>query len=241
MRRSLLFLTCALVLAIAPSHCTAGLISFTVDSFPDMPFFLGNIPPSFVQISIDGQVFQSSPVTGTATLDLPGHLTTPGTAQITSLDLTLTNGLSFTLPSLGGETASTAPGDVSFSLIAPGAPATFTPVGGGVNFDQLGNQFAADGDLTFGSLPTLDLDTLTFPSTSDFPLTGIQGGLGSSGNEFLFLGVFLAEQELEVDGETISFVAVGQFVGIGTKAIPEPGSTMILIGLGTVLLARRRR
>ena len=37
------------------------------------------------------------------------------------------------------------------------------------------------------------------------------------------------------------FVAVGQFSGLGTKAIPEPGSTMILIGMGTVLLIRRRR
>ena len=240
MRRSLLFLS-ALVLTVAASPCTAGIISFEVDSFPDMPFFPGNIPASFVQINIDGQGFQSTPVTGTATLDLPGHLTTPGTAQITSLDLTLTNGLSFTLPSLGGETASTAPGGLSFSLIAPGAPAIFTLGEGGGTFDQLGNQFAADGDLTFSNFPTFDLDTVTFPPTSNFPLTGIGGGLGSSGNEFLILGVFGVEQELEVDGTTISFSAVGQFVGIGTKAVPEPGSTMILIGMGTLLLTRRRR
>ena len=57
-------------------------------------------------------------------------------------------------------------------------------------------------------------------------------------------GVIVIDEDLVVDGTPVSFIAGIQFSGIGTKpvkAVPEPGSTMILIGMGTVLLARRRR
>ena len=236
MRRSLLFLTCALVLTTAASHCTAGIISFTLGTFP-------NLPPAEVNVNIDNAGFQTVPATGTATLDLPGHSTTSGTAQITALDFTLTNGLSFSLTSLGGETASTAPGDVSFSLVTPGAAATLTPAIGGGNFDQLGNQLEADGDLTISNSSTFDLGTLTFPPTSDFNLSGVGSAtpFGFGPNDLILAGTFLIEQDLDVDGTIIPLVVVGEFVGVGTKPVPEPGSTMILIGIGTVLLTRRRR
>ena len=55
----------------------------------------------------------------------------------------------------------------------------------------------------------------------------------------ILAGTFLIEQDLDVDGTIIPLVVVGEFVGVGTKPVPEPGSTMILIGMGTVLLTRR--
>ena len=239
MRRSLLFLTCALVLTITASHCTAGLISFTLGATP-------NLPPTDANLIIDGGGFQGTLVTGTATLDLPDHSTSSGTAQIVALDLTLTNGLSFDLPSLGaGVTATTAPGDVSFSLVTPGAAAPITPAIGGGNFDQLGNQLVADGDLTISNSSTVDLSTLSI-SLTDFTFSGVGEGapLGFGPNDLILAAVFVIDEELEVDGTTIPLIAGVQFSGIGTKpvkTVPEPGSAMILIGMGTVLLTRRRR
>ena len=240
MRRSLLFLTCALVLTIAPSHCTAGLISFTLGTTPGLPVSNANI-------IIDGGGFQVTPVTGTLTLDLPDHSTSSGTAQIIALDLTLTDGLSFELPSLGADvTATTAPGDVSISLVTPGAAGIITPVDGGGNFDQLDNQLAADGDLTISNSSTFDFGTLGI-SLTIFDQSGIgeAAPLGLGGpNDLISGGVIVIDEDLVVDGTPVSFIAGIQFSGIGTKpvkAVPEPGSTMILIGMGTVLLARRRR
>ena len=239
MRRSLLFLTCALVLTIAPSHCTAGLVSFTLGTTP-------GLPQSDANLILDGGGFQATPVTGTATLDLPDHSTSSGTAQIIALDLTLTDGLSFELPSLGADvTATTAPGDVSFSLVTPGAAGTITPADGGGTFSQLDNQLAADGDLTISNSSTFDFDTLNI-SLTIFDQSGIGEaapfGLGGP-NGLIFGGVIIISEDLVVDGTPVSLRAGIQFSGIGTKPekIPEPGSTMILIGTGMVWLTRRRR
>jgi len=233
MRHSLFFLICVLVVAVAPSRCDADTIPLILD-----PGF------SFVTLSIDGEAFQQSPATGTATVDLSAHSATSGTGQVTTLDLTLTNGLSFpgTIPILGGATASTTGGDVSFSLVAPGAAGTIVPAPAGIsggNFSQLANEIAADGDVIFSSIlgfTIFDLDTLTI-SPTDF--NGI--GVDQSGDTFTVGGNFLINQELDVDGTIVTLDAVGQFFGSGIKTVPEPGSTMILIGMGTVLLTRRQR
>ena len=209
MRRSLLFLTCALVLTISASQCTAGIVSLTLD-----PNF------SFVTLSIDGEAFQQSPATGTATVDLSAHSATSGTGQVTTLDLTLTNGLSFpgTIPILGGATASTTGGDVSFSLVAPGAAGTIVPsavVVSGGNFSQLANEIAADGDVIFSSIlgfTIFDLDTLTI-SPTDFNGLGVE----QSGDTFLVGGNFQIAQELDVAGTIVTLDATGQFFGSGIK------------------------
>jgi len=234
-----------MVLTVAASHSTASIVEFT----------LGN-SPSFININLDNGGFQESSITGTATLDLSEHSTISGTAQITALSLTLTDGLSFpATPSSNGTSTSgsTAAGDVSFSLVTPGAASTLIPQGSSGLFSQSGNQFAADGDLIL-NLPagatTLDLSTLSI-NLVDFNTSGVAPATDSdpsAGPNDLILGggAFLIEEELEVNGEIIPFVAVGQFFGTGTKPAkpvptPEPGSTMVLIGIGTVWLTRRRR
>ena len=249
MRRSLLFLTCVMALTVAASHSNASIVQFTLGTLAN--------PPSFISINLDNGGFQQSPITGTATLDLSEHSTSSGTAQITALSLTLTNGLSFpaSVSSNGTSTSgSTAAGDLSFSLVTPGAAGTLIPPaqGPGGNFDQLGNQLAADGDLIL-NLPagatTFDLSNLSI-NLVDFILSGVAPAAAfdptAGPNDLLLGGVFGIEEELEVNGEIIPFVAIGQFSGIGTKpekpvSTPEPGSTMVLIGIGTVWLTRRRR
>jgi len=235
MRRYLLFSICVMVLAIASSHCAAGIIPLTVDS-----------NNSVVAISIDGGPFQSSPVTGTASIDLSAHSPFSGTAQLTTLDLTVTNGLSFpvTVPLFGGSaTASTVGGDVSLSLVAPGTAGTlfpvppFSPLGG--SFAQLANQTALDGDLTFGNLEgsaIFDFDTLAI-SPIDFDAPTV----AQSGNTFTTADSFVFAQEFDAAGTLFSLDVVVRFSASGTKVVPEPGSTMILIGMGTVWLTRRRR
>ena len=223
MRRYLAFSICVMVLTIVASHCAAGVIPLTVDS-----------NTSFLSISIDGQPFQQSPVSGTANLDLSGHSATSGTAQITTLDLTATNGLSFpiTIPLFGSVTASTAGGDVSFSLVAPGAAGAIVPGAGGTggSFVQTANQIALDGDVTIGNLlgsTTFDLDTVNLPPTDFNNLSVVQ-----SGNTFTIGGGFVIAQELDAAGAIIALDVDGQFFASGTKPVPDPGSAVILIGMG---------
>ena len=109
----------------------------------------------------------------------------------------------------------------------------------------MGNQLVADGDLTISNSSTVDLSTLSI-SLTDFTLSGVGEGppLGFGPNDLILGAVFVIDEELEVDGTTIPLIAGVQFSGIGTKpvkTVPEPGSAMILIGMGTVLLTRRRR
>ena len=220
MRRSLLFLTCVMALTVAASHSTASIVEFTLGTLAN--------PPSFISINLDNGGFQQSPITGTATLDLSEHSTSSGTAQITALSLTLTNGLSFpaSVSSNGTSTSgSTAAGDLSFSLVTPGAAGTLIPPaqGPGGNFDQLGNQFAADGDLIL-NLPdgatTLDLSTLSINNLVDFNTSGVAPAAdfdpNAGPNDLLLAGVFLIEEELEVNERSFPLLRLDNFPA------PEP-------------------
>jgi len=221
-----LILTCALALSVSVApHCAAGIIPLTIDS-----------TNSFLNLSIDGQTPQPSSASGTATLDLPDHSATSGNAQLTSLDLTLDQGFSF--PLFGGfATGTTQAGDLSVSLVTPGAAGTI--VGG--TFDQLANQLSLDGDVSVASLlaPTMVLPLSTVAvSPVDFDNISIS----QVGNVITITGTFEIAEELDPGlGATIPLVGTGQFVASGIKPVPEPGSAMVLIGMASVLLARRRR
>ena len=144
-------------------------------------------------------------------------------------------GFSFPLAIFGGVVATTVPGDVSVSLVSPGPAGTIT----GGTFDQLANQLALDGDVNIANLllnADFDLENVVVNSV-DF--TNI--GISQSGNVFTISGNFAIAQEVDALGTIIALDGEGQFEASGIKPVPEPGSTMVLIGIGTVLLTRRRR
>ena len=231
-----LILICALVLTVsAAPHCSADLIPLTVDT-----------TNSFLNLSIAGQPAQQSQASGTATIDLSAHSATSGNAQLTTLDLTLDDQLTFTnIPiTVGGfitvnATASTTGGDLTVSLLAPGAPGAIT----GGTFDQLANQVGFTGDVTV-SAPLVapmvfDLSTVTAP-----PVDFISVNITQSGSVITVTGDFEVSAAPVVAGNVIAIEGEGQFVATGIlepKPTPEPGSTMVLIGMASVLFARRRR
>lgn len=233
MKRLFVLIGLALTVSVTP-YCSADLIPLTVDT-----------TNSFLNLSIAGQPAQQSQASGTATIDLPDHSATSGTAQLTTLDLTLDDPFTFTGISIPlgfitiPVTASTAGGDLSVSLIAPGAAGTIS----GGTFDQLANQVGFTGNVT-ATAPliapmTVDLSTVAAPP-ADFTNISIT----QTGNVITVLGTFDISAAPAVAGTTIPVEGSGQFVASGTigiKPVPEPGSTIILIGMASVFLARRRR
>lgn len=129
-------------------------------------------------------------------------------AQITDLNLVADDGLSFSF-FFGVVRASTAPGDVTLSLVTPGPASTIS----GNSFNQLGNLLALGGDLFVidpaglaGGSQTVDLSTITI-SPTDFNSISVT----QSGNDITISGSFSNSQTsafglLELDA---TFVATG--------------------------------
>ncbi len=206
----------------------ADIISLTVDP-----------SQSDVDLSINNSMFENSSLSGSGVLDVTSCVDPFGVAQITDLNLTLDDGMSFNLLGIL-VTATTQPSDVSISMITPGAGGT---VSGGT-FDQLGNVMELVGsvqiddpfDLLVGS-QTIDLATLG-PSTVDF--TDIQ--IARVGDTKTISGTFSIVDEFDAGGGLfIPIEANGRFSASGeVAAVPESG-TMIWLGALAVLAGAQSR
>lgn len=221
--KRLLILFSGLVLTVAlVSRCGADIIPLTVDT-----------NSSNVNLSVAGSADQSA-VSGTVMFDHVDGSATSGNAQITALDLTLDDALTFTPFGLAG---STAAGDVMVSLVTPGAPGTIS----GGTFNQLQNLVALDGDIIAAGM-TIDLSTVALAPVDFNNISVAQtGNVVTVGGSFeinetfeVLVGIFPLE---------INLIGTGQFEasGIKAEAIPEPGSLMVLLGMASVFLTRRRR
>lgn len=162
---------------------------------------------SSVDVSIDGNS-SSSILSGTATLDLQNSGPPSGNAQLTQLDITADEGLNYSFV-LGLVSASTTPGDVTISLVTPGAPGTLA----GSSFDQLANMATINGSIAVsdplglaGGSQTVDLSTIAI---SPFDINAIT--VTQSGNNITVSSSFSVTEtttlgELEVD---VTYVATG--------------------------------
>ena len=162
---------------------------------------------SSADVTIAGNL-SSSQLSGTATLDIQNLNPPSGSAQITQLDITADEGLSYSF-FLGFVSASTSPGDVTISITNPGAPGSLS----GTSFDQLANVIAIDGDLTIsdplgfaGGNQTLDLSTIAI---APFDIASIN--VTQSGNTITVSNSFTFTESLEL-GElelAVTYVATG--------------------------------
>ena len=131
------------------SFAKAQVITLTIDS-----------TQSNADIEINGSS-DSSALSGTVTLDLEMSDPPSGTAQIADFDLVLDEALDFDLFLFVGASASA--GDITISMVTPGAPGTITAA----SFDQLANLMMFGGDIDVqdpfglaGGNQTVDLSTI---------------------------------------------------------------------------------
>ena len=115
---------------ILTSFSQAQSIPLTIDS-----------TQSSASISIAGNSISSS-LSGDAVFEVQSFDPPSGNARITDLNLVVDQGLSFSF-AFGFVSASSSPGDITFSMVTPGAAGTVTDN----TFDQLANSIAATGNL----------------------------------------------------------------------------------------------
>lgn len=132
---------------------------------------------SSVDVALDGSASDSQ-LSGTSTIDIQSLNPPSGSAQITELDIVADEGLSFSF-ALGLVSVSSSPGDVSFSLVTPGAPGTITDG----SFDQLANTIEMAGDFNVsdplgfvGGSQTVDLSTITLSPQDATSISVTQSG-----------------------------------------------------------------
>ena len=146
------------ILLVSPFHFNRLILGFTMKTLLlAIGFAFGGILPTFAQaqvipLTIDStqssvsitiaDASSSSQLSGNASLELQSFSSQPDSAQISDLNLVLDEALGFNL--FGGfATAFTSPGDVTISMVNPGAASEVT----GSTFNQLANSLMLDGDL----------------------------------------------------------------------------------------------
>ena len=218
---------------------TASLFCFQVSdaSIVDLTF---DSSMSSADLSINNSGFETSSVSGTGSIDV-ASLTAPfGTAQITALDISLDDALSFSFAA-GLVTVNTQPGDDTISLVTPGAAGVVT---NGL-FDQLGNQLQLGGTIAvsdplnlLGGSQTLDLSSQA-PTVTDF----LDFEISRTGDIKTVSGTFSVTDSIEVaPGTFIPLAANGSFLASGVvTAVPEPGSLAVLGLLSGLFVIRRQR
>ena len=211
-------------------------LSQTITTQADIIPLMVDSTQSSIAISLNGNTPDTSPVSGTGTLDVSSIIVPFGSAQLTDLDLVLDNGLSLNPGIAGVFGVTTQPGDVIVSLDTPG-PAGI--VSGGT-FDQLGNGLSLGGDVTAQTLlgpQVVDLSTLA-PAASDF--TNVQ--ISQSGNIFTIAATFQINDTINAGGLLIPFQADGVIFASGeVAAVPEPAAAILLLGVCLWLPTRRIR
>ncbi len=202
--KKVLFSTLVALVGILSSFAQAQVIPLTVDS-----------SQSSVDITISGST-SSSQLSGTATLDIQSTSPPSGNAQITDLDLVLDNGLSYSF-FLGAFSATSSPGDVTLSLVTPGAPGTIS----GNSFDQLGNLLAFSGDLDVsdffgvaGGSQTVDLSTIDL-SLFDFDSVSVT----QSGNAITVSQSLTFTESLDLGATSLPVVVQGTYVASGVVPV----------------------
>ena len=172
----------------------AQIIPLTIDS-----------AQSSVEVSL-GVANSSSQVSGTTTIDIQNLSPPSGSAQQTQLDLVLDDSLDFSFFLFS---VSSAPGDVAFSMVTPGAPGTIA----GTTFDQLANVIEMEGAFNVndqlglvGGSQTVDLSTIMLS-----PQDATSINVTQIGNTITVSNVFTISEEtdfglLEVD---VTYVATG--------------------------------
>lgn len=198
MRKCLLAIGFTLA-GILTSQTQAQVISLTFDP-----------AQSSADVSIAGDTSTSS-LSGTGEIDIQNLGPPSGNAQITQLDVALDDGLDFSIGiGIFSVSASSEPGDVTFTLVTPGAPGMLS----GSSFDQLGNEVVIDGVIDVsdpfglaGGDQTIDLSTL---AGSAFDSTGIN--VSQSGDVITVSGTFAITQMLDGLGAVdvdVTYVATG--------------------------------
>ena len=157
-------------------------------------FTLGGILTSLVQaqsipLTIDsnqssveftfGNSSSTSQLSGNATIDLQFSKPPSGNAQITDLNLVLDDTISVNVLFTS---VSTTPGDVTISLVTPGASGAIS----GTSFDQLGNLFELSGAINaqalFGGNQTTDLSTIDIGTIDLNSVEVTQSQVGETNN-----------------------------------------------------------
>ena len=188
---------------ILTPFAAAQVVPLTVDS-----------TQSSVEISIAGSP-SSSQLSGNVTFDIESSDPPSGSAQITDLTLVLDESISASV-AFGLVTASTSPGDVSISLVTPGAAGTIS----GTSFAQLGNLISLVGDLDVsdplglaGGNQTVDLSTIEF---SPFDLDSVE--VTQSGDIITISSTFTFAETLDFGAGPTQVEVAGNFVASG--AVP---------------------
>lgn len=137
-----------------------GILTSFAQAQVNVPLTIDSSQSSF-SLGVAG-INRSSQLSGSGTVDIQSTDPPSGTAQITSLNLVADDGLSFSV-FFGAVSASTSPGDVTLSMVTPGAPGTISAG----SFNQLDNLIALDGDIVvsdsvgfIGGSQTVDLSTI---------------------------------------------------------------------------------
>lgn len=180
---------------ILSSLAQAQVVSLTIDP-----------SQSSVDLTVAGSQ-GSSQLSGDVTLDLQSTDPPSGTAQITDLNLVADDGFSFSF--FVFVSASTSPGDVTLSMVTPGAPGTISAG----SFDQLANVLEFGGDLIvsdpFGLAGGNDIVDLSTIELSPFDFNAVN--VTQSGDVITLSVSFAGSQpsdfgDIEVDA---TFVATG--------------------------------
>lgn len=166
---------------------------------------------SSLEISIDGNS-SSSALSGTATLDIQNLGPPSGNAQLSQLDVTADQSLNFSI-ALGLVSASTAPGDLTVSLVTPGASGTLSAS----SFDQLQNMAAVAGDLNVfdplgfaGGSQTVDLSTIPI---SLFDINSIN--VTQSGNDVTVASNFTIVESIDLGGTMVNMEIEVSYLATG--------------------------
>jgi len=165
---------------------------------------------SSVSVSIGGSP-STSQISGDLTLDLQSSGPPAGDVQITDLNIVVDESLSFTLFLFVG--ATTSPGDVTLSMVNPGAPGTIA----GGSFTQLDNQFMFGGDLDIsdpfglaGGNQTVDLSTIDL-NLFDFDAVSI----AQSGDVVTVSNTVSFNETLDLGVVTIPIIVQATYVASG--------------------------
>ncbi len=181
---------------------------------------------SSVEVTLQGST-SSSQLSGTATIDLQNLDPPAGSAQITQLAIVFDESLNFSF-ALGVVSVSSTPGDVSFSMVTPGAPGTIA----GTTFDQLANVIEMEGDFVVsdprgfvGGSQTIDLSTIPL---SPLDVTGIN--VTQTGDTITVSNTFTISEMTDVGllEAEVTYVATGEIPAVILGDVNRDGVTTFL-------------